>query len=234
MSSADYTTRLIRDSRLNDITNQLEVAVQQGAHQNTYQQYIATSSSTSNLSFNVQPPSGSIAVDRNVLLSARVKFSINIGPNVPANTNVFQYGQREAFQAFPLSSLFTTVTATINNTSTSINLQDCIAQLLHMMDEEDLQCYKGMTPSLIDRYQNYSDAINSNNNPLGGYKNTGYNNHLLPRGAHPLNSVTIIHNINGGGQDASPVSTHPNDTWVITIEADFTEPLCFRRTLLRE
>ena len=48
--SADYTTKLVRDSRLNDITNQLEVAVMQGAAQNTYQQFIATSSSSSNLS----------------------------------------------------------------------------------------------------------------------------------------------------------------------------------------
>jgi len=51
--SADYTTTIVRDSRLNDITNQLEYAVMQGAHQNTYQQYIATSSSSSNLSWNI-------------------------------------------------------------------------------------------------------------------------------------------------------------------------------------
>jgi len=82
MSSSDYTAKLIRDSHLNDITNQFEVAVMQGAHQNTYQQYIATSSSSSNLSFNIQPPSESIVVERNLLLAARVKFSISIGPNV--------------------------------------------------------------------------------------------------------------------------------------------------------
>ena len=109
--SADYTTTLVRDSRLNDITNQLEYAVMQGAHQNTYQQYIATSSSSSNLSWNIQPPSEQIVLDRSVLMAARVKFSISIGPNVPVGTNVFMYGQREAFQAFPLNNLFTTSTA---------------------------------------------------------------------------------------------------------------------------
>ena len=134
--SADYTTSLVRDSRLNDITNQLEYAVMQGAHQNTYQQYIATSSSSSNLSWNIQPPSEQIVLDRSVLMAARVKFSINIGPNVPVGTNVFMYGQREAFQAFPLNNLFTTSTATINNTSVSVNTQDVLSSLLHLMNEE--------------------------------------------------------------------------------------------------
>jgi Sputnik virophage major capsid protein 1st domain len=104
--SADYTTKLVRDSRLNDVTNQLEVAVVQASAQNTFQQYISTSSSTSNLSWNVQPPSESIIIDRNVSMAARVKFNLNIGPFVPVGVNVFQYGLREAFQAFPLNSLF--------------------------------------------------------------------------------------------------------------------------------
>jgi len=115
-------------------------------------------------------------------MAARVKFSISIGPNVPVGTNVFMYGQREAIQAFPLNNLFTTSTATINNTSVSVNTQDVLPSLLHLMNEEDLQCYKGMTPTLLDRYQNYSDALNSNNNPLGDWKNSGYSNHLIPRG----------------------------------------------------
>jgi Sputnik virophage major capsid protein 1st domain len=223
--SADYTTRLVRDSRLNMVTSQQEVSVMQGAAQNTYQQYIATSSSTSNLSWNIQPPSESVLVDRCMMMSARVKFSLSIGPNVSAGTDVFQYGLRESFQAFPLNSLFTTAQATINNTSVSVNTQDVLPILLHMMDEEEMQKYKGLSPTMIDRYQNYSDALNSNNNPLGDYKNAGHNKHLLPRGAHPLQSVAVVHNINAGGQDASTVSTHVGDTWVITIEADFTEPL---------
>ena len=142
--------KLGRDSRLNDVSSQLEVAVSQGASQSTYQQFVATSSSSSNLSFNIQPPSESIVVDRKILLSARVNFKINIGPNVPVNTNVWQYGQREAFEAFPLNNLFTTATSTVNNTSVSVNTIDVLPSLLHLMDEEDLAHCKGMTPYLID------------------------------------------------------------------------------------
>ena len=224
--SSDYATKLVRDARLNDVSGQLEVAVSQGANQNTYQQFIATSSSSSNLSFNIQPPSESIVIDRNILLSAKVNFKINIGPNVPVNTNVWQYGQREAFQAFPLNNLFTTATSTINNTSVSVNTQDVLPSLLHLMDEEDLAKYKGMTPYLLDRYQNYSDAINANNNPLAGFKNAGYNQHRLPRGCHPLDALIITRQPNGGGAtDNNPVSQNTGDTWVIDVSATFTEPL---------
>ena len=80
--SADYTTKLVRDSRLNDISSQLEVAISQSSSQNTSQQFIATSSSSSNLSFNIQPPSESIVVDRNILLSARVNFKIQMCGNM--------------------------------------------------------------------------------------------------------------------------------------------------------
>jgi len=116
------------------------------------------------------------------------------------------YAQRESFNGIPLNMLFTTSSATINNNSVSVNTQDVLPSLLHLMKEEDLQCSKGMTPTLLDRYQNYSDALNSNNNPinpLGDWKNAGYNNHLLPRGAHSLQSVVIDRN---NDPDANPVS----------------------------
>ena len=229
--SADYSLKLVRDSRLNDITDKLEVACAQGAAQNTFQQFPSTSASTSTLTFQVQPPSESVIVDRNVLIQARVKFSINVGSatsqgNVPVGDRVFNYGVGDSFQAFPLNSLFTTTTVTINNTSVSINGQDVVPALLHLMDEEDLQGYKGMTPTLIDKFTNYRDAIVcDNNNPMGGYQLAGYNRHLLPRGCHPLHSLLIERSIAGVLQDNSPVSTGLDNYWVITIEADFTEPI---------
>ena len=78
----------------------------------------------------------------------------------------------------------------------------------------------------IDRYQNYSDAINANNNPLAGFKNASYNQHRLPRGAHPLDALTITRQPNGGGAtDNDPISQNIGDTWVIDVSATFTEPI---------
>ena len=224
--SSDFTTRLVRDSRLNDISSQVEVAVSQGANQASFISFSPSSASSSSLSFSIQPPSESVIVDRNLLLQCTVNFTITIGRNVPVGTNCFLYGQREAFQAFPLNSLFTTTSATINNTTVSCNTSEILGVLLHLMDEEDFaKDGRSMSPYLIDRYQRYSDAMNASNNPLAGFKSTGYNQHRVPRGAHPLNSVNIRRLIPGGGEDNNPISQSVDDTWVIEVSATFCEPL---------
>jgi hypothetical protein len=169
-------------------------------------------------------------VDRNVLLKTGITFTIAIGSgangaNIAPGVNIWQYGLREAFNAFPINALFTTVTLSVNNTSVSINLQDVLPQLLHLMDEEEIQKYKGFTPTMIDKYKYYSDAIGSNNNPLAGYETAGYNRYCKPRGAHPLKSVAIQRFAVGVFADTNPVSQALTDSWVITVSSDFVEPL---------
>ena len=94
------------------------------------------------------------------------------------------------------------------------------------MDKEDLAHCKGMTPYLIDRYQNYSDALNTYNNPLAGFKNASYNQHRLPRGCHPLDALTITRTPAGGPPtDNNAVSQNIGDTWEIDVSATFTKPL---------
>ena len=89
-----------------------------------------------------------------------------------------------------------------------------------------------MTPYLIDRYQNYSDAINATNNPLAGFKNASYNQHRLPRGSHPLDALTITRTPAGGPPtDNNPVSQNIGETWEIDVSATFTEPLFLSRFL---
>jgi hypothetical protein len=81
-----------------------------------------------------------------------------------------------------------------------------------------------MTPSLPDtNYGVYADGVGSNSNPLSSFNNGDFDNAIVPRGSFPV-SVSILHNINGGGTDASPVSTSLLDSWVITISAVVCEP----------
>ena len=222
--SLDYTTKLVRDERLNDISDKLEVAVQQGAERSNYQVF-PTSSSSSSVSFSVDTPSESTVIDRHILMRSTVNFKINIGPNVPVQTSVWEYGSREAFQAFPLNSLFNTITLGLNNASVSVNTRDVLPSLLHMMDEEDLSKWGGFTPYLIDRYQLYSDAVASINNQLGAYESAGLNQHRTPRGVHPLDDVLIIRNPGGASEDNNPISQATTDVWEISVSATFTEPL---------
>lgn len=222
--SSDFKPVLVRDSRLNDITSQVDIAVPQGAERSTFQRFSASSSSTSNMSYNIQPPSQSTAVDRNVMIRATVNSILRI-TNVPDGVDAFPYGDRLSFQAFPLNSIFVNSTATINDNSVSVNTSDIISPLLNMMDTDELAKWKGSTPYMLDRYQNLDDCSDHSNNPMNAYNFASYDQHDIPRGCHPLDSVFVVHNINGGGSDGSTISTSLLDSWVINISATFCEPL---------
>ena len=223
--SADFQTTLIKDSRLADITDELSYAVLSGPSSNTYQQFSAVSTSNSAISFNAQIPSENIVVSREVLLNTDIHFTINI-TNVPALQTAFNYGVTDAFQAFPLNSLFTTCSSQINNTNVSCNLQDVLPSILRLNNNRELYRYNGMCPVLPDQsYKRFADGINTTNNPLGDYQDQSYDGDLLPRGAYPIQNLTLVHNITAGGQDASPVSTDVADTFVITGFVNVTEPL---------
>ena len=220
---SDFKCVLIEDQRIADITAEEVFGVQSGPSQSTYQQFQAVTSTNSSIVFNIQVPSENIVIDRHVLLQSTLTFSVNL-TNVPVGQQAFQYGLTDCLQAFPLNSLFTTTQATINNVSTSTNTQDVLPMLSRMNDKRMLSRYNSLTPSLVDAaWGSYSDAILANNNPLAGYSTNSYDEDFVPRGAYPV-SVAITHNIAGGGQDASPISTSLADTWVVVITGTFTEP----------
>lgn len=222
--SGDFKTTLIKDGRISDITDQLTYAVASGASSNTYQQFSAVSTSNSAMTFNIQVPSENIVVSREVLIQSDIYFTINI-TNVPNLSQAFNYGETDAFQAFPLNSLFTTCSAQINNTNVSSNLQDILPSILRLNDNRELYRYNGMTPSLPDQaYKLFSDGVGASNNPLGDWGDQSYDGDLMPRGAFPA-TFTLVHNITAGGQDASPISTNVLDTFVITGVVRVTEPL---------
>lgn len=231
--SSDFSPYLIKDSRINNISDNVSYGVYSGASQNTYQSFNATTKSPSQMSFNVSIPSENTILDRNVLIQATYKITITIPANTTvANDIVFQYGLTDAFQAFPINSSITSMNATINNTNVSINSQDVLPQLLRMIDPKQLQKYNGMTPTFADNLSdvhiNFTDIGAKgarNSNPLGSAYNASTDNYLLPRGCHPLDAITVVHTPKGAAADGSLKSTDALDTWVITLTSTFTEPL---------
>ena len=225
-----FRTVLIKDSRIADITDKEIYGVMSGGAQSTQQQIAATSASTSSLVFQVQVPSENIVIDRNVLIQASLSFNINISAasDVPAGDLAFDYGSTDAFQVFPLNSLFTTSSCTINNTNVSANTQDIFAQLTRMNSARELYRYNSTSPSLPDsQWGKYSDAIEATNNPLGGFANNSLDLDFDPRGAFPA-TITVVHDDGAGNVDDSLVSTGNaagGENWVITITTTVTEPL---------
>jgi hypothetical protein len=223
---ADINPVLVKDKRINQITDQVDYAVYSGASQNTYQAFPATTASASNISFNVQVPSENIIVSRDVLITTVVNFTVAI--KGLANTVVcpFNLGSNDALQAFPLNKLFTTSSATINNTNVSTNTQDVIDAILKQIPQEQLQKYQGMTPVFTDgAYKIYSDGDSgATNYALNAYKASSINNMFLPRGAHPI----VVNNWwrNSGANNTLDLSSSGvNDTFYFNCSTTLTEPL---------
>lgn len=226
----DFETILIRDSRLNDISDKIIFPVSVGASNNTYQLFQANSNTPSNLSWTVNPPSESVAVARDVKIKATVEFKLTIGTaatnaGLAAGVNVLQYGLREAFAPFPLNQLINTATISINNMSVNNNLQDTLQALIQMLSIEDLQKYSAGTPTYPEIYARYQDGVLANNNPLGSYSSQSYDNHLVPRGTHPLTLTTVRRYDAGVLQDNSLVSTGVTNHWELECSSTFCEPL---------
>ena len=71
------------------------------------------------------------------------------------------YGVTDALAPFPLHSLVSTMTATINNNTVSMNVQDTLPVLLRLVDPEELAKYNDMTPTALDHLAHYSDAVDT-------------------------------------------------------------------------
>jgi hypothetical protein len=133
----DFKTALIESTTIADITDEEVFGVISGPALSTYTQFQAISASNSQIVWNVQIPSESILLDRHLLMTSVVNFTLNL-TNVPVGSNCINWGLTEALNAFPLQSLFTTIQATINNASTSTNLQDILPQIIRMNDNRKL------------------------------------------------------------------------------------------------
>jgi hypothetical protein len=222
----DFRTILLKDSRLSDITDNLTFAVQSGAANTTYQQFTAVSTSNSNVTFTIQIPSESIVINRELLISTGITFTLTI-PAVPNGATALTWGQNAALQAFPFNKLITTATSTINNTTVSINEQDVLDCLLRFNDSRELYRYNSTTPTLPDQaYYNYSDAVGTNNNPLASWSNQSYDLDQAPRGCFPVN----IQAFTSASAFATPVTTLVNSSggaldYKLVISTLVTEPL---------
>jgi hypothetical protein len=194
-SSPDFKTALIESSIISDITDQETFGVLAGPALSTYTQFQAISASSSQIVFNVQIPSESIVLNREVYMTSQVAFTIT--GTCDQNQVFLNWGLTEALNAFPLQSLFSTIQAQINNVSTSTNLQDVLPMLLRMNDNRKLSRYNSMTPSYPDQQwglydQAVSTAViptNSNSNPLASYNNNGYDSDFQPRGSFPVRLI---------------------------------------------
>ena len=213
---ADFQKVLVKDDRL-DVTDKIKYAVNKGGQNVTCAQFNAIAKSNSQVTFNIQVPSEQTIIDRRVLLKAQIKLRITTYNN-DLSGGLGQLGCRYGFNSalapFPLHQLMSVASATINNNTVSVNVQDVLPAIMRLIDKEELQAYNGTTPTYQDSYYSYFDSLNNNNNPLGLYNNAtdSYN---TPRG-----SVRVIAYSTDISSNASNTGTSTED---FTFE--LTEPL---------
>jgi hypothetical protein len=219
MASQDIQLVKVQDDTLN-VTDKVKYAVQKGPAQFTANTYKAISATPSSHVYNVVIPSESTVIDRRVLWKSTCVIRVDC-TGVPVGQLPCNYGLTDALGPMPLHSLCTTIQSTINNTTVSVNINDLLAPLLKIHDSRELNAYNSMSPTLSDNYKNYSDALNSNNNPLGSYQNIA-DEDIIPRGA--FSDVIIGANWTAGSAPSGALS-NTGGAQTFYVQFTVTEPI---------
>lgn len=181
---ADVEKMSVFDPRI--VQEKPAFAVDKGALSLTNAPFKAIASTSSQMTFNIQVPSLNVFIDRQMEWTTGVRVGMTV--NIPAPTAitpgqipVVLFGKNIALAPFPLHSLCSTMTATINDAVATINTQDVLYEVLRLVDCKENRMER-TTPSMLDKYRSYNDAVGTINNPLASYFDaTDYDN--VPNGA---------------------------------------------------
>ena len=132
MASETFEKVLVKDDKIGCITPKVKFQVLKGGQNITAQPFKAISETISSHVYNVTVPSLETIISREVLWQSTVTLKITGTNKIPGQFLV-NYGVTDALAPFPLHSLVTQMTATINNT-VSMNVQESLPALLRMMD----------------------------------------------------------------------------------------------------
>jgi major capsid protein len=180
------TVRVV-DPRVN-FANEREYAVVSGGNQVSWKPFMSTSYSNGSFNFSAPPPNPGICVDPRVYISVPLTIDFaGVNTGGAGNLNLLIDGD-DAFRAYPISSVCSTLTVRINNSAASINLSDVMPSLLRYNTGHNIREFNYSTcPCMQDYYQLYSDGAGTVRNPLASF---GSNSWETCRGAFPLQNVT--------------------------------------------
>ena len=160
MAEERFDKVLVREDRLQCITDKVKFQVLKGGQNVTSQPYRAISQTTTAHVYIVAVPSLETVSSREVLWKSTITLKI-ASVNKPAIAFLSNYGVTDALAPFPLHHLVNTMSATINNNTVSMNVQETLPILLRPLDPQELATYNDMTPTTLDFLGNYADAVYS-------------------------------------------------------------------------
>jgi hypothetical protein len=207
------------DNRL-AVTDSLPYGIFRGGANVTAHRVQASSATVSGCQFQLNVPTLSTVVDRHVLIEIPMTFSIS---GIAANTTQLlgTKGTNIALAPFPFHQCCSSAVVTINNASINVNMQDCLAMLMHMIPKDTLEQVSSICASRQDYLLNYNSvAVTSPLNVLSDAL-TWSTNGIPPRG---LYNVTLTPDIAGNGNGT--------DSRTVTVSALLVEPLLLSPFLL--
>ncbi len=207
---SDIEKVAVFDDRI--VQSKPKYGVDKGALSLTSAPFNAISANQSQQTYQIQVPSENVFLARDVDWSAQCLLQATLTyPATPvAGDILLAIGSTVALASFPLHRLVSTLSATINDTTTTINTSDVLNEVLRLADTKKNRSLK-TCPSYLDNYQNYNLARGTNNNPLAGYSQNLYNT-AVPNGAYTglyFTSPTGQRLVGSGWYvDASLAATH--------------------------
>lgn len=176
--SADIQKEAVFDDRI--IQSPPRYAVEKGALSLTNAPFNAIAATSSQQTFNIYVPSENVFVDRALRWSATGFFSINCHATASWLTSasaggtgdylvpLLNYGTDIALSPLPLNYLCQTMTATINDTTTVINSQDVLMEVMRLTNYKK-NLLQRTCPTMLDKYQWNGTGLRTVNDPMAGF-----------------------------------------------------------------
>ena len=167
MATSDISKEAVFDGRIYQLP--ARYAVDKSALSLTNSPYNAISATASQHTYNINVPSQNVWVDRAVEWTSGVNLDFNVQTtSLAANTTtpVIVYGRDFALAPFPLTSLVNTMTATINDTSVTINTDTVFKEVLRLTDYKKNRLSR-TCPTMLDKYRFYFQAGTAGNTAIG-------------------------------------------------------------------
>lgn len=181
--SADIEKLAVFDDRI--VQSRPKYAVEKGALSVTNSPFNAIAANGSQHTYNITVPSENVFVDRAVewTSTCALQFQVSVAADPTLiGQPVVVFGRDCALSAFPLHALTQTLTATINDTTTTMNTGDVLYEVMRMTDYKKNRAQR-TCPTYLDTYKSYDRAFGAVNNPLGDYS-TACDSGSVPNGAY--------------------------------------------------
>jgi len=169
MATSDIAKMSVFDPRI--IQQAPAFAVNKGALSLTNVPFTAISQTTSQHTYNCPIPSQNVFVDRAIDWTTQLYLNVDVVStpvSVPVGSSYLDLGKDCALTNFPLHSLIQTMTATINDTTVTMNTQDVLKEVLRLTST----CGNKLSrtcPTMDDNSVNYSDLALTAASPLASY-----------------------------------------------------------------